>query len=239
MQTQTCDFGFLAAPGNGPNPGVLLIHDVWGLKDHTRDIATRLAAEGFHVLAIDLYRDFANKKIEDPGPWIRDLSDPDLLADIRAAVAFLAEHPDSLAKKVGMVGFCMGGMYAVLAGCDPEGTIAATVPFYGLLSHSGGLLERAGGLDPTRKPIEPIQAGGSLRCPMLAFFGEDDPYITMADIDALEKTTSRSGEQAECIRYAGAGHAFMNDTYPDAYHPVAAKDAWAKTIAFLNDKLVD
>lgn len=237
MKTQTCDFGFLAAPDAGPHPGVLLVHDVWGLRDHTRDVATRLAAEGFHVLAIDLYRDFANKKIEDPGPWIRDLSDPDLLADIRAAVAFLEGHQDSLAKKVGLVGFCMGGMYAVLAGCDPEGTLSATVPFYGLLSHSGGLLERDGGLDPARKPIEPIQAGKGLRCPLLAFFGEDDPHISMADIDALEETTSQSSHPAECVRYAGAGHAFMNDTYPDAYHPEAAKDAWVRTIAFLNDKL--
>lgn len=237
MKTQTCDFGFLAAPDSGPNPGIVLIHDVWGFAAHTGDIATRLAAEGFHVLAIDLYRDFTNKKIEDPGPWIRDLSDPDILDDIRQGAAFLAAHPDSLEMPVGIVGFCMGGMYAVLAGCDPESEVAAVVPYYGLLSHSGGLLEQDGGLDPKRKPIEPIQAGKFLRCPMLGFFGVDDPYVSMEDIDRLEAATAQSGQPTECIRYEGAGHAFMNDTYPDAFRPEAAADAWQKTIAFLKTEL--
>jgi carboxymethylenebutenolidase len=233
METQTCEFGFRVAPDLGPHPGVLMIHDVWGLKDHTRDMATRLAREGFHVLAIDLYRDFANKEIEEPGPWIRGLSDPEILADIRAGVSFLSAHPSSAGLRTGVLGFCMGGMYAVLAGCDPAGTASAVVPFYGLLSHTGGLLEQDGGLDPANKPVEPIEAGRNLQCPMLAFFGEDDPYVSMADIDRLEATTGVSGQSAECVRYAGAGHAFMNDTYPDAYRAGAAKDAWGKTHAFL------
>lgn len=237
MKTQTCDFGFLAAPKTGTHPGVLLVHDVWGLSDHTRDIATRLGAEGFHVLAIDLYRDFESKRIEDPGPWIRDLSDPEILADIRAATSYLAARPETGGFPVGLVGFCMGGMYAVLAGCDQAGDVAAVVPYYGLLSHSGGLLEQEGGLDPARKPVEPIEAGKQLRCPMLAFFGVDDPHITMDDIDRLEATTAESGQRAECIRYAGAGHAFMNDTYPDAYRPEAAADAWQRTVTFLKANL--
>jgi carboxymethylenebutenolidase len=90
-----------------------MIHDVWGLKDHTRDMATRLAREGFHVLAIDLYRDFANKEIKEPGPWIRDLSDPEILADIRAGVSFLSAQPASAGQRAGVLGFCMGGVCGV------------------------------------------------------------------------------------------------------------------------------
>jgi carboxymethylenebutenolidase len=238
VKTQRCDFGDLAAPDGGPHPGIVLIHDVWGLSDHTRDVSRRLADEGFHVLAIDLYRELANKEIKDPGSWIRGLSDPDLLASIRAAAHFLTRHPDSANEKVGVVGFCMGGMYAVLAGCDPESEIAATVPFYGLLSYSHGLLQAAGGLDPRLKPREPIEAARELRCPMLAFFGEDDPYVTAEDIAALEASAADSGQQASCIRYPGAGHAFMNHSREEAYRPDAAGDAWAKMVAFLSKQLV-
>ncbi|MBW2390424.1 MAG: dienelactone hydrolase family protein [Deltaproteobacteria bacterium] len=85
----------MAAPDTGRHPGIVLIHDVWGLADHTRDVSRRLADEGFHVLGIDLYREFASKEIENPGSWIQNLSDPDLLADIRAAARFLAGHPDT------------------------------------------------------------------------------------------------------------------------------------------------
>ena len=82
MKTQTCEFGFLVGPDVGPNPGVVLIHDVWGLKDHTREISTRLAGEGFQVLAIDLYRAMESVTIENPGRWIQQLSDPEIVADL-------------------------------------------------------------------------------------------------------------------------------------------------------------
>ena len=241
MKTQTCDFGYLASPDSGsdPYPGIVLIHDVWGLAEHSRDLARRVADEGYHVLAIDLYRNLAQKKIEDPGSFIRNLSDPDLLADISAAARFLREHPDSKNRKVAVVGFCMGGMYALLAGCEPDDGIAAVVPFYGLLSYSHGLLHSDQGLEPQRKPREPIVAAKDLRCPMLAFFGEEDSFITAEDVAALEASTKATGQPAECVVYPGAGHAFMNDTREEAYRPEAARDAWGKMLAFLGAQLGD
>jgi carboxymethylenebutenolidase len=248
VKTQTCDFGYLAAPDEdttedattGPAPGIVLIHDVWGLAEHQRDLARRLAGEGFHVLAINLYRDFPQEKIENPADWIQSLSDSDLLADIRNAAAFLSQHPDSRNRKVAVVGFCMGGMYALLAGCGSESgesAIAAVVPYYGLLSYAHGLLQREGGLDPERKPEEPIEAARNLRCPMLAFFGAEDSFITAQDIESLERSVAGTGQSTECVVYPGAGHAFMNDTREDAYRPEAAKDAWVRMLAFLNDQL--
>ena len=247
LMTTTCDFGDLALPAEHANPGakptplpgIVLIHDVWGLSDHQRDLSQRLAKEGFHVLAIDLYRNLAHRKIEDPANWIQSLSDPDLLADIRAAARFLCEHPDSQNEKVGVVGFCMGGMYALLAGCDSDSDVAAVVPFYGLLSYSHGLLQRDGGLDPALKPCEPIAAARELRCPMMAFFGNEDPFITAEDVAALEESVSGTGHPAECVVYPGAGHAFMNDTREEAYRPEPARDAWSKMVGFLQGQLVD
>jgi len=237
MRTQMCDFGFLAAPETGPNPGIVLVHDVWGLGDHTRDITRRLAAEGFHVLAIDLYRAMASQKIENPGAWIQELSDPAMIADLHAAGAYLASHPDSRGQKVGLTGFCMGGMYTLLAACDGRDTFSAAIPFYGMLSYRHGLMEREGGLDPAKKPRDPVTAATDLGCPLLAFFGADDPYICQDDIAALERELARTEIAHECVTYQGAGHAFMNDSYADAYHPEAAKDAWGRMTVFLEDRL--
>ncbi|MCP4038244.1 MAG: dienelactone hydrolase family protein [bacterium] len=237
MKTQTCDFGFLAAPEEGPAPGLVLVHDVWGLSDHTRDISQRLAAEGFSVLAIDLYRTMPSREIGNPGTWIQELSDPDIVADIHAAGAFLAAHPDSAGAKIGLVGFCMGGMYALHAACDGRDTFVAAVSFYGMLSYSHGLMQREGGLDPAKKPRDPIAAARDLSCPLLALFGTEDPYIPLDDIATLERELATTSIAHDCVTYEGVGHAFMNDTNADAYRPDAALDAWARMTAFLKAHL--
>jgi carboxymethylenebutenolidase len=237
MKTSEVALGFLALPDRGPCPGVVMIHDVWGLSDHTRDYASRLANEGFAVLAIDLYRRARPEKIADPGRFMRALSDPQALADLGEAARFLAALPESN-RRVGVLGFCMGGMYALMAACADLG-FAASVPFYGLLSHAHGILYDPAGLDPAVKPREPIAMASELRCPMLAFFGEQDTFIPLEDVRRLEDALSRArpGAGAEIVVVPGAGHAFMNDTRPDAYRPEAAADAWRRTVAFLRARL--
>ena len=235
MKTSEVELGFLALPERGPSPGVVMIHDVWGLSAHTRDYAARLADEGFAVLAIDLYRRARPEKIEDPGRWMRALSDPQVLADLGAGARFLAALPETNGR-VGVLGFCMGGMYALMGGCADLG-FSAAVPFYGLLSHARGLLHDPAGRDPARKPREPIAMAAELRCPLLAFFGDEDSFIPLSDVRALERALARSGAGAEIVVVPGAGHAFMNDTRPDAYRPEAAADAWRRTVAFLRAQL--
>jgi len=165
MKMSECELGFLALPERGAAttgaPAVVLIHDVWGLSAHTRDYAVRLAREGFAVLAIDLYRRAPPAKIEDPGAWMRALPDPQVLADLGAGARFLAALPETHGR-VGVLGFCMGGMYALMAGCADLG-FSASVPFYGLLSHAHGLLHDPAGLDRARKPREPIAMAAELR----------------------------------------------------------------------------
>ena len=150
MHSHDVELGYLAHLGAGSHPGVVMIHDVWGLTDHTRDLARRLAAEGFGVLALDLYRREPPAKIEDPGRWIRELSDPEVLTDIQAGVDYLAGEPPTAGRRVGVTGFCMGGMYALLAACGCRG-LSAAVPFYGMLSYEHGMLHAEGGSDPVRK----------------------------------------------------------------------------------------
>jgi carboxymethylenebutenolidase len=236
MQTRDVELGYLATPDAADSPGLVLVHDVWGLGEHTRDMARRFAARGFSVLALDLYRRKADIEIPDPGAWLRTLSDPEAIADVREGAAFLAGLGESSGKPVGVVGFCMGGTVALLAACAaPE--IAAVVPFYGLLSHEHGLLHDPDGLDPSLKPRSPLAAAGDLRCPALCFFGDADPFVPMSDIDEFRKRLAAARPSAEVVVYPGAGHAFMNDSRPDAYDPAAADDAWQRTLRFLDEQL--
>ena len=231
LDTRDVAFGHLASARGGASPGVVMIHDVWGLADHTRDLARRLAGEGFAVLAIDLYRRAPPAKIADPGAWMRALSDPEVLADLGAARAFLAGVPES-SGRVGVLGFCMGGMYALMAACSGLG-FEAGVPFYGLLSHTRGLLHDPAGLDPQRKPREPLAMARDLCCPLLAFYGDADEFVPLDEVRALERELARADAAAEIVVVAGAGHAFMNDTRPAAYRSEAAAAAWKRAVDFL------
>lgn len=236
MPAEDVELGYLAYPGPGPIPGVVMIHDVWGLADHTRDLARRLAQEDFAVLAIDLYRRESEVKIENPGEWMRALSDTQVLEDVQAAVDFLHAHPTTGERDVGVTGFCMGGMYALLAACSCRG-IAASVSFYGLLSHQHGLLHDPAGHDPARKPRQPLDALPDLACPLLCFFGDQDEFVPMADIDTLRERLAASQQPGEVVVYPGAGHAFMNDTRPDAYRPENAEDAATRMVAFFRSHM--
>lgn len=231
MATQDVELGSLALPDE-PGPGVVLIPDVWGLYDHYRDLARRLAGEGFATLAVDLYRDIGGEPpIESPADamkWIDGLDDRRILADLQAAADFLAGHA-SVSGKVGITGFCMGGQYALLAACTCSG-LAACAPFYGMLRY-------ADGLDPEKKPRSVLDALPDLGCPVLGFYGEEDAIIPVADVEALRSGIAATGQGGEVILYPNAGHAFMNDSRAAMYREEAARDAWPRLVAFLRDTL--
>ncbi|HEY5656915.1 MAG TPA: dienelactone hydrolase family protein [Myxococcota bacterium] len=232
MRTADVELGYLAHPEEGVHPGVVMIHDVWGLADHTRDLARRLAGAGFAVLALDLYRREPPAKIEDPGAWMRALPDPQVLSDVQAAADFLAARAETAGQRVGVTGFCMGGMYALMAACSCTG-ISAAVAYYGLLSHAHGILHDPAGLDPARKPRSPLDCAPDLRCPLLAFYGDRDEFVPLSDVRALEERLAATPHAAEVVVVPDAGHAFVNDTRPDAYRPAAARAAWTRMLDFL------
>jgi carboxymethylenebutenolidase len=237
VQAQDVEFGYFAHPDGGPCASLVLIPDVWGLSEHTRDFARRFAHEGFGVLALDLYRARGEYEIKDPGEWMRALSDPEVLRDVQAGIDFLALAKPTRARRTGVVGFCMGGMYALLAACQCRG-ISACTSFYGLLSHQHGILHAPEGLDPRLKPVQPLDAAPDLHCPLLACFGDQDEFIPLADIEELRRRLAEADAPSEVVIYPGAGHAFMNDTRPAAFRPEIAKQAWARTLAFLREQLL-
>jgi carboxymethylenebutenolidase len=232
MRTEESPLGFLASPDDPRHPGVVMIPDVWGLSDHTRGLARRLAAEGFAVLAVDPYRKTGKGNFTDaPGAlaWIRGLSDPLVLETLQEAIDALAAHPAVAGGRIGITGFCMGGQYALLAACSCRG-LSACAPFYGMVRYDPGV-------DPARKPRSPLDALGDLTCPVLGFYGEEDPIIPPEDVAALRAGLVRSGRPAEIRVYPGAGHAFMNDERPAMYRPAAAADAWSRLVPFLRTHL--
>ncbi len=232
MTGATHPLGFLAHAEDGPHPGVVMIPDVWGLADHYRELATRLASAGFAVLAVDPYRKTGRGEFSDPAgalAWISELPDPLVLETIQEAVDALAADASVAGRKVGITGFCMGGQYALLAACTCRG-LSACAPFYGMVRY-------APGLDPARKPRSPLEAVRDLTCPVLGLYGEDDAIIPLADVEELRSRLAKSGQPFELRLYPGAGHAFMNDTRPAMYRPEAAADAWSRLVAFLHQRL--
>ena len=115
--------------------------------------------------------------------------------------------------------------------------IATVVPFYGVLSHTSGPLDEKLGFDRAKKPLAPLDAGRTLRCPLLGFFGAQDAIVPMSDVDALRSQLLASGQPAELRVFEGAGHAFMNETRPQMYRPEAAAQAWKELLAFLAQRL--
>ncbi|MCC6763075.1 MAG: dienelactone hydrolase family protein [Deltaproteobacteria bacterium] len=223
--------GYGAWPTGGTAlSGLVVIPDVRGLTDHYRDIARRLAREGFFALAVDLYsREGAPDLPDMPSvfAWIESLPDPRILADLGAAVRCLASRSEVRRERVGITGYCMGGQYALMAACSVPG-LAACVSWYGMLRYA----ERN-----ARKPASPLELAPRLACPYLGLFGAEDALIPNPDVDELRAILEREGKTFEIESYAGAGHAFFNDTRPDAYRPAVAAVAWPRAIGFLRKHL--
>jgi carboxymethylenebutenolidase len=159
--------------------------------------------------------------------WIQALPDPRVIADLDGAVRCLADQPEVRANAIGVTGFCMGGQYALMAACTVE-RLAACVSWYGMLRYAE---------HNEQKPIGPLELAPKLACPYLGLFGAEDAIIPVADVEALRATLSRAGKTFEIHVYPGAGHAFFNDTRPDAYRPAAAADAWPRAVEFLHRHL--
>lgn len=212
---------FVAAPrAKDRRPTIMIVQEWWGLTDHMKDLARRYAAEGYVAIAPDLYSRLGHALTTDAGEagqLMNTLKQEDGLADLNATVAYLKSAPEVDATKIGITGFCMGGSYALMLPCvNPE--IKAAVPFYGQVPN----------------PDTPIQ---KLACPVLYIYGEDDGWITKADVQRLAAALKKYNKPGEIKTYPGAPHAFFRDTDPSVYRPEAAKDAWARTKAFFKQHL--
>lgn len=212
---------FVAAPQTKEKrPAVIVIQEWWGLTDHIKEIARRYAAEGYVAIAPDLYSRLGHALTTDAGEagkLMNTLKQEDGLTDLNATVAYLTSVPEVDGARIGVTGFCMGGSYALMLPCvNPA--IKAAVPFYGQVPN----------------PDAPLQ---KLSAPVLYLYGEDDGWITKADVQRLAAALRKYNKPGEIKTYPGAPHAFFRDNDPSVYRPEAAKDAWGRTKAFFKQHL--
>lgn len=215
--------GYLAVPASGSGPGVVVIQEWWGLNPQIKGVADRLAGEGFTALAPDLYHgELAGHDEMDKAGQLMSTLPPDRAArDMGGAVDFLASHDATTGDKVGVIGFCMGGMLSwILATVRPD-TVGAVVPFYGA-------------------PLDPANAPdwSKLQAPVQAHAAENDDFFPPAAIEALGEQLRAQGKDVTVHVYPGTGHAFANET--DAlgtHHAAAAEQAWGRAVEFLRANL--
>lgn len=210
--------GYLTVPaGDDPWPGVVVIQEWWGLNDNIRDMADRFAREGFVALAPDLYYGETAYEPDDARKLAMALQYPDALQVIQAAVNRLIDLDSVSPKKIGVVGFCMGGGLAWHGAARLEG-IGAAVPCYG-----GG-------------PDMSVEEATEIRVPVLAIYGELDKGVSPEVARHRAALMDAAGVRHETVIYEGAQHAFMNDQRP-AYHPEAAEAAWSRILALFHETL--
>jgi carboxymethylenebutenolidase len=209
--------GYLARPASSRGHGVLVLQEYWGLVDHIKDLADRFAAEGFFALAPDLYHGEATKSPDEAGKLMMALNIAETAKDLRGAADALIAIEGVMPKRVGVVGFCMGGQLALYAACEFPERIAAAVDFYGVHPRVKLTLDRLGG-------------------PVLAHFALEDKSTPENIARELVRQLEQAGKHVEAYFY-DAQHAFFNDTRPAVYSRAHATEAWKRTIDFLTRSL--
>jgi carboxymethylenebutenolidase len=208
---------YLALPAAGHGPGVLVVHEAFGLVDHIRDVCDRLARAGFVALAPDLFRGRSADNEQQAAELVAGLEAQRVMRDLAGAVqALINEHAVDGAR-VGAVGFCMGGHLALLA-ATVSPRVAAVVNFYGV----------AAGL-----PLDLSE----LDAEVLAIFAENDEFVSSEAVEALRADFDAAGKQVTILVQPDVGHAFMNDSRPDRHDAAAAAEGWDRMLALLRAKL--
>ena len=223
VATADGDMGLYDVEPDGEARGaVVVIQEAFGVNSHIEDVTRRAAAAGYRSVAPHLFHRTGDPVVgygeyDTIMTHLQALSEPGLLADLDAALAYLAQVGFA-PSRVGVVGFCMGGTVAFLAAVRRP--IGAAVTFYG-----GGIAEGRFGL-PSQ-----LDLAGGIQAPWLGLYGDEDKGIPAPDVEALREAASAAPVDTEVVRYAAAGHGFHCDARPD-YAPEAAADAWRRALAW-------
>ncbi|WP_020658871.1 dienelactone hydrolase family protein [Amycolatopsis benzoatilytica] len=211
MRTETLGSAFLALPdGTGPFPGIVVVHEAFGLNDNIRDVCRRFAAEEYAALGVDLFEG-RNRAVCMARMFVGAMAgnlDHYGVPALKAALGRLAGLPEVDAARIGAIGFCLGGSIVLTWGCS-DVRLTAIAPFYGAAP----------------KPREAIRR----LCPVVGSWPGKDFTTKAAGI--LEADLTAAGIPHDLKVYPGAKHSFFNDQWR-AYDAVAAEDAWRRVLAF-------
>ena len=209
---------YISLPPAGRGPGVVVIQEWWGLVPHIRNVADRLAAQGFVAVAPDLYRGRQTREPDEAGKLIMEMQLEQAARDMAATVDALLAMPETTGEGVGVVGFCVGGGLALyLASLKPE--VAAVVCYYGFPRE---------GLDWDLSAVKGA---------VLGHFAEDDDFAPPELVDGMERELRDAGVDVTFHHYPGTSHAFFNDDRPEVYDAAAADISWQRTLEFLRAHL--
>lgn len=211
--------GFLATPASGPakKPALIVIQEWWGVDDYIKGETARFAQQGYVALAVDLYRGKVTSSMEEAHELSRGLPEDRAIGDLKAAVDYLASREDVDPKRIGVIGWCLGGGYALgLATQEPR--LAATVINYGRLITDHSTLAK-------------------INAPILGNFGDQDRGIPVDDVKKFGATLTAAGKLGDIKIHEGAGHAFMNPNNKQGYNAAAAQDAQARIDRFFDRTL--
>jgi carboxymethylenebutenolidase len=214
----------------GKYPVVLVIPEVFGMHEHIKDVTRRFAKEGFLGITFEPYaREGGVLHLTDMAAVLKvanAVPDAQVMADLDSLVAYAAQHPAGRPDRIGVTGFCRGGMYTLLfTGHNRE--VKASVGWYGQLRPPK---------TPGVRTVGPLDIVAKIHSPVLGLYGEADLGIPVADVKEMEASLKAAGKIAEFVLYPGAPHAFYAD-YRPSYRAEAAKDAWARCVAWFNKHL--
>lgn len=215
----TCE-AYLAVPESGSGPGVIVVQEWWGLVEHIRDVADRVAGDGFVALAPDLFHGKATTEPDEAQRLLMGLEMDRAARDIQAAARYLAGRSETTGSGVGVVGFCMGGSLALWsATLAAEVTVA--VGFYPAIPWDR---------------MSPTWAGYANKSAMI-HASEEDGTSAAEGIQAAVRAIQQAGGDVEVYDYPGSSHAFFNDTRPEVHDAQHADTAWRRTIDLLRARL--
>jgi carboxymethylenebutenolidase len=214
--------GYLALPPGGRGPGVIVIQEWWGLVPQIKTTVDRFAAAGFIALAPDLYHgvQVPNDEPDDAAKEMMAMDIERAARDMAGAVDFLHEHVGVNGRGIGVIGFCVGGGLALWLGSLRPGVVSAIAPFYGLLPW------------PNAQPDY-----SKITAKVQGHYAENDDFAPPSGVEELNRTLSDAGVEAEFFITSGVGHAYFNETRPEAYNETAATIAWDRVTQFFHAEL--
>ncbi len=213
---------FLAEPEAEPLGGLAIVQEAFGVTPHIENVARRFAEAGWLAVAPSFYHRQGSPAFKYGEPVtevFQTLTADGVIADLTASFAYLRARGFP-ASRTGIVGYCLGGTLATYAAA--HGTFAAAVSYYG-----SGLTDGRYGLAPL------VDVAPSFVSPWLGFFGDLDPVIPSAGVEALRSAAKRASVTTAVVRYAQAGHAFNNEDRPEAFNAEASADSWKRTTYWL------